>query len=231
MIRGFRRRRARARLAKAGADPRLLEYLERDFALPRGQPLHEARFVVLDSETTGLDPAQDCMLSFAAVAVQGGVVRLDDRLELTVHGQSVGGHSSAPVHGMVTRDLAAGLPEQEAILQIVAYLRADVVVAHHAAFDVMVMSKALERLEATGIDNPIVDTGHLARRLDKGPVMDAPVPEGARSLDALSARFGFEITDRHSASGDALVTAYVLLALLKKAHARGIRTLSELLAR
>lgn len=231
MIGRIQRRRAHQRLLQAGADPRLLRYLERDFRVPKKQALTETRFVVLDTETTGLDPHNDRMLSMAAVGVKQGAIHLRDRLELTLEGASVGGAHAAPVHGLVTRDLEDGSTEEQAVLQFIAFIGPDVLVAHHAAFDLAVLGRALARLGAPSLANPVVDTGHLAQRLDSGPVMGGvPRPE-SRSLDALAARFGFDIPHRHSASGDALVTAQILLALLSKARARGILTLGELLAR
>lgn len=231
MIRGWRNKRAARRLEGAGADPRLVAYLERGFGLDKRQRLEDVRFVVLDCETTGLNPEQDRLLSIAAVGVQGRAVHLGDRLELTVEGQSVGGHAAAPVHGLVTRDLVGGLTEADALGALLGYLGDAVLVAHHAAFDLAVLNRALARLDAPGLQNPVIDTGHLARRLDKGPVMDDPKPGDGLSLDALALRFGFDIPNRHSASGDALVTAYVLLALLARADRRGIRSLGDLLAR
>ena len=47
------------------------------------------------------------------------------------------------------------------------------------------------------------------------------------SLDSLAAWLGVEITDRHSALGDALACARIFLALLPKLREGGIRTLAE----
>jgi DNA polymerase-3 subunit epsilon len=231
MIGGAKRAWARRRLAEAGADPRLLEYLGRRFA-PRGRtPIREARFVVLDTEATGLDPAQANLLSLSAVGVQGGAVHLQDRLDLVVRHDHVGGHSAAPVHGLVRRDLAAGVDPEEAALRFLAMAQDAVLVAHHAAFDLALLSRTLRALGAPGVANAAVDTAHLVRRLDGGPLVDTAKAREDRSLDALVARLGFEIPDRHTAAGDALATAFAFLALLGRARRRGITTLGELLAR
>ncbi len=231
MIGALRRRRARHQLEREGADPRLINYLSLSFAPDRKKTIQSTRFVVLDTETTGLDPSEDRLLSLAAVGVCDGSIHLKDRLEVTFFGASVGGVSAAPIHGLVTRDLYGGCAEPEGLLKLLTFLGADVLVAHHAAFDVAVLSAALGRVQAPPLANAVVDTGHLARRLEKGAVMGDPNPQRPQSLDALAARFGFDIPHRHSASGDALVTAQVLLALLHLAERRGIKLLGELLAR
>jgi len=231
MIGGLKRRRARHRLQKQGADPRLIDYLSLNFAPDKKKTIHSTRFVVIDTETTGLDPSQDRLLSLAAVGVCGGAINLQDRLEVTFSGRSVGGVSAAPIHGLVTRDLDGGCAESEGLHKLLTYLGADVLVAHHAAFDVAVLSAALSRMRSPTLANSVVDTGHLARRLEKGAVMGDANLQRPQSLDALAARFGFDIMHRHSASGDALVTAQVLMALLHLAERRGIKLLGELLAR
>lgn len=223
------RQRAHRRLARAGADPRLLSWLDAPRPSARGRALEEVRFVVFDAETTGLDPAQDRLLSLSAVGVRGGAVDLSDQLEVFVERRTVGGAPAAEIHGLITGDLFGGIDEAEAVLRFLAFVGADVLVAHHAGFDTQVITAALARLDAPALDNATVDTGHLARRLDHGPISGAM--DKVLSLDELSARFGFEAEARHSAGGDALVTAYCFLALLAKARSRGIVTLDELLAR
>ena len=60
-------------------------------------PIHSVRFVVLDSETTGLDPRKDRLITIGAVSVINGEVILEDSFEallkvdyntsaITVHG-------------------------------------------------------------------------------------------------------------------------------------------------
>ncbi|MCB9648614.1 MAG: 3'-5' exonuclease [Deltaproteobacteria bacterium] len=231
MIGAARRAWVRRRLTEAGADPRLLEYLGRSFTPRRRAPLEQVRFVVLDTETTGLDHAQDGLLSLAAVGVQGGAVHLADRLDVIFASPHVGGHAAASVHGLVRRDLAAGVEEAEGVLRFLAMVKDAVLVAHHAAFDTAVLSRVLVGLGAPPLANPVVDTAHLVRRLDGGPLVDAHRAREDRSLDALVARLGFEIPARHTAAGDTLATAYALLALLARARRRGITTLGDLLAR
>lgn len=231
MIGAAQRGWARRRLAAAGADPRLVQYLGQRFKLPGRAPLAEVRFVVVDTETTGLDPARARLLSLAAVGVRGGAVDLSDRLDVTFAGPDVGGHEAAAVHGLVRRDLREGEEEREGILRFLAMLRADVLVAHHAAFDTAVLSRGLAALGAPPLANPVVDTAHLERRLEYGTMMEAPRAREDRSLDGLVGRLGFDIPQRHTAAGDALATAYALLALLARARRRGIETLAELLAR
>ncbi|MCK6545964.1 3'-5' exonuclease [Myxococcota bacterium] len=229
MIGALRRRRARARLEASGADRRLVDYLSCSFSPAPRTRLRDVRFVVLDTETTGVDHEHDRLLSLAALGVRDGAVHVADRIELVFDGVTVGGERAARVHGLVTRDLLGGISEPEGVLRFLEFVRDDVVVAHHAGFDVGVLSQALGRLGAPPLQNAVIDTGVLATRLTRGPRLGEPIEREHRSLDALAAELGVEIPNRHTAGGDALATAWIFLSLLKRAARRGIETVGDLL--
>lgn len=230
MIFELQRRWACRRLGQASIDPRLAHYARRSFAPRRSTPLEKVRFVVFDTEATGLDMTSNRMLSLAAVAINNGVIDLSDRFEVMLQADHVGGAEAAEIHQMVTADVRHGQPEDEGVLAFLTYLETAVLVAHHAGFDVAMLNKVLARLGPVRVYNAVVDTLSLHRRLTRGPLpRDDHHRDTDRSLDGLCTKFGFEIPMRHTAAGDALATAHVLLALLRTADRRGIRTLGALL--
>jgi len=68
-------------------------------------------------------------------------------------------------------------------------------------------------------DNPVLDTMLLSSFVDEST--------DGQSLDAIAERYGIHITDRHTALGDALCTAAVLLKLIDALEARGIETYDQ----
>jgi DNA polymerase-3 subunit epsilon len=74
---------------------------------------------------------------------------------------------------------------------------------------------------STGIrfDRPVLDTFLLSAVL-------FPNQESHR-LEAIAARLGVSVLGRHTAVGDAIVTAEVFLKMLPLMQERGIRTLGE----
>lgn len=224
-----RLRRARAQLAPE--HPALARYLEDFEPLAASTELAELRFVVVDTEATGLDPSEDRMLSLAAVAVDGEVLRAGDSLELTVAHDEVG-REAATIHGMVRADLADGVAEVEALAAFVELLGSSVFVAHHAEFDRALIAAALTRHGAAALFNPVLDTAALARRIELGPVALDPAASGSSlrfDLDSVAERFLLETDARHTAAGDALLTAELLLRLLAHARRAGVATLGNLL--
>ncbi|MEO1172221.1 MAG: 3'-5' exonuclease, partial [Myxococcota bacterium] len=199
-----RRKLTRLRRSLQPSDPRLAAYLLNYARPPPQTPLDQVRFVVLDTEATGLDTANDRVLTIAAVAVVDGALRSDDSLELTIARDRVG-REAAPIHGMVSEDLAEGVDEAEATGQFVEFLGNDILVAHHAGFDRGILSSACQRMGGPPLLNLVLDTESLSRRVELGPVQ--PETNLRFSLDAVAERFSLETDARHTAAGDALLTA------------------------
>jgi DNA polymerase-3 subunit epsilon len=213
----------------------LRDYMSKRTWVPRGKPLSEVRFVVFDTETTGLDLSKNRLLSIAGVGMTGLEVQLDDTFGAMVAQSDVGGAVAAVIHGLISKDLAGGLPEDEAAARFLAFVGDAVLVAHHAAFDIRMLQKAIAPYRGAKVWSPSVDTAQLAQRVEIG-LMTSNQARGADQrrpyqLDNLVARYGIDVPERHTAAGDALATALLFQRLLRKAERRGIRTLGDLLAR
>jgi DNA polymerase-3 subunit epsilon len=202
---------------------------------PKDQALDEVRFVVFDTETSGLDLTKNRLLSIAGVGMTRLEVRLDDTFGAMVAQSDVGGSDAAVIHGLISHDLADGLPEDEAAARFLAFAGDAVLVAHHAAFDMRMLQKAIAPHRGARVWSPSVDTAQLAQRVEVGPMTSNQArgadQRTAYQLDNLVERYGIDVPERHTAAGDALATALLFQRLVKKAERRGIRTLGDLLAR
>jgi len=213
----------------------LREYMSLRSKVPKGKSLSDVRFVVFDTETTGLDLSKNRLLSIAGIGMVGFDVQLDDTFEAMVVQADVGGANAAVIHGLISHDLAGGLAEDEAAARFLAFAGDAVLVAHHAAFDMRMLQKAIAPHRGAKVWSPSVDTAQLAQRVELG-LMTSNEARGADQrtayqLDNLVARYGIDVPERHTAAGDALATALLFQRLLKKAEHRGIQTLGDLLAR
>lgn len=201
-------------------------YLELAERLPAAS-VDQTRFVSLDCETTGLDPKTSRLIEIGAVAVRQGQILLDDAFETLV--RTAFNSASVTVHGITRDESEGGLSEQDALLALLAYLGDAVIVGHHIDFDLLTINRALERNWGVALHNRRLDTMGLALLLERDGAFEGEPPFRSFSLDALCERFGVKPYDRHTASGDAFLTAQVFLRLLKTAAHTGRDTLEGLL--
>lgn len=207
-------------------EPSFLTRYRRIFEATWGDdtPVNEVRFVVLDSETTGLNPRTDRLITIGAVAVRGGEILLDDAFDALIQ---VGENTSAvAVHGVTRDESRAGLDEPDALERFLDYLRDGVIVGHHIGHDVATFDAAYERHWGARLLNRSMDTMDLTLHLEKDGAFAGRPPIRRFTLDALCELFGVIPHDRHTASGDAFITAQVLLRLLKLASRHGRTTLA-----
>lgn len=196
---------------------------------PADSPIEQVRFVVLDSETTGLDPRKDRIVTIGAVAVVNHEILIEDSFEAMLKVQY--NSSAVTVHGVTREESLSGLDEPEALRRFHEYLGAGVIVGHHIAHDVETFNAGYERCFGFRLTNPSLDTMALTLLLEEdGALAGRARPDGGFSLDALCAMFDIIPHDRHTAPGDAFITALVFQRLLRIAVKHNRSTLSQLLA-
>ena len=203
-----------------------------DFALLRRRvpediretPLSETAFTVFDTETTGLFPsAGDEIVQVAGVRMIGARVLRGETFDRLVDPGRRIPAASTRIHG-ITDAMVAGQGDARAVLpEFHAFASGSVLVAHNAPFD-MTFLRIKEGATGARFDQPVLDTVLLSAWL---------FGQGTEhTLDALAARFGLTIPEelRHTALGDAMVTAEVLSALIGVLTKRGVATLGDALS-
>jgi len=189
-------------------------------------PIDAVRFIVLDSETTGLNPRTDRIITIGAVAVCAGDIILDDGFDALL---KVGENTPAvTVHGVTRDEARAGLEEPEALERFLGYLRDGVIVGHHIGHDIGTLDAGYERHWGFQLTNRSLDTMDLTLHLERDGAFQGRPPIRHFTLDSLCEMCGVAPHDRHTASGDAFLTAQVFLRLLRLAARHGRATLGQL---
>jgi len=170
---------------------------------------NEQRFVVFDTETTGLDFKNDVILSIGAIAIHRNVIVVNDYLELFLL-QDIFKKESVPIHGILKDGREEKLKESQAMIQFIEFIKDAIIVGHHVRFDVQMINQALKRMACGKLKNKIIDTDKLYQKF-KGLQEDQHT-----GLDELCSIFKIQKSDRHTAFGDAYITALIFLKLKAK---------------
>ena len=181
--------------------------------------LSELTYTVFDTETTGLNPSGgDEIIQIGATRVLNGKLLRSESFEQLVDPERPLAPESAKIHG-ITSDMLRGQPTIDKVLPAFHAFAADtVLIAHNAAFDM----RFLQLKEAqTGLrfDQPVIDTLLLSAVVHPN--------QASHRLEAIAERLGLTIVGRHTALGDAIVTAEVFLKLIPLLAEMGIRTLRD----
>ena len=190
--------------------------------------ISNVRFIVFDTETTGFDFNQDRILSIGAVRVQNSSIEINDNFEVFLE-QTKFNPETVKIHGIIQNEKFEKIPEIEALKKFLNYIQNSVLVAHHAGFDLKMLNKALVRNGLPKLKNKVLDTAVLYK--NTRIATNLINREKVYSLDEIAEAYNIELTDRHTASGDAYITAIVflkLLARLNKQNKLGMRDLYKI---
>lgn len=166
------------------------------------------RFAIVDTETTGLFPANDRVLQIGVVIVRGdGTVEQQFSTHIKRLVLKPGRLGAHHVHGITRSDLLRGMPPESALNALQELLQGALFTAHNAAFDLgFIRAEAARANLAFHIPSHIC-TLKMSRSLD---------PKSTRShrLSEVARRYSIPSERQHDALADALITAAILPRLL-----------------
>ena len=176
-------------------------------------PDDDARWIVLDVESSGLDPNRDRLIALAAIALhwppRGSTraprIALHDSFEAVLQAEAPVDKRNILLHGVGIGAQREGLDPRTALEAFERWAGTAPLMAFHAPFDRRLLDRAAQ--------------AHLGRRLgnawlDLAPLAGVLLPEvPARSLDEWLDHFGLPCAMRHQAAADTLATAELYLRL------------------
>jgi DNA polymerase-3 subunit epsilon len=165
------------------------------------------REIVIDTETTGLDPLNGHRIVEIACVELMHHVPTGKRFHRYVNPERDMPEEAFAVHGLTGEFLAQHSVFEAVAEEIMAFIGDDRVVIHNAEFDLAFLNMELGRLGRPALASAYVDTLSMARRRFPG----APA-----SLDALCRRFSIDLSSRelHGAAIDCALLAEVYIELL-----------------
>lgn len=185
-------------------------------------PVEDTRFVVLDTETTGFKVyGGDEIVSIALLEMRG-LEPTGREFTTLVNPRRAIPLASTAIHNICDTDVAYAPVIEDVLHDVAQFIGESVLVGHHVPFDLRFLNKALHQNFRCRLRNPWLDTMLMYVALS-GRL-------GHYTLEDVARFCGVEIRDRHTARGDAVMTAAMFKTLASGLSA-GHRTVSTLIKR
>ncbi|MFN3589516.1 MAG: exonuclease domain-containing protein [Spirosomataceae bacterium] len=185
-----------------------------DYLAKKGNP--GEKIIAFDTETTGLNPNKDQIVSIGAVAINDfqlfiSQVFYQELAVFTSHTHL--NKESFSIHEIISAP--SQQTEKEVLLQFIEFIENHSLLGHHVHFDIKIVNTALKKHFNIQLYNHALDTFSIALKHDFGGQVPAQFPQKKYTLDALCSRFQIEVQDRHHALGDAFLTARLYWSLIR----------------
>ncbi|MCZ8518021.1 MULTISPECIES: exonuclease domain-containing protein [Paenibacillus] len=184
-------------------------------------PLDTVEVVVFDLETTGFSPYNgDEIISFGAVNVTGRLLSGHETFYSLVNPKRAIPREIEELTG-ITNGMVEEAPDLiHALRGFLEFVQQKVLVAHGSGHDKHFLNSALWKTSKVNLSHRLLDTMMIAKWLN--PRLSA------YDLDTLLDLYGIEVTVRHHALEDAVMTAKLWGKLMLEVESRGIQTLGDL---
>ena len=180
-------------------------------SLFKGKQPEARRWIVLDVETSGLNPHSDRLLAIAAVALDVSpdferiAIVIGDSYEAVLKQDLPSSKDNILIHRIGAQAQADGRPPIEVLEEFRSWLGDCPLLAFHSAFDEAMLSRAYALAGLKPPQNEWLDIEPLAKITGVNPSL--------RALDDWLGYFGIECAVRHQAAADTFATAELLMRL------------------
>ncbi|NMM46689.1 CBS domain-containing protein [Rhodospirillaceae bacterium KN72] len=176
--------------------------------------------VVLDTETTGLDTVKDRVIEIGAYRPTPGKSATEDDVFAALVDPGIAiPEASTRIHGITDKDTAGELGFGDAMRAFTDWAGPSIIVGYSIGFDIAILKAEHDRHGLPWRAPRSLDVRHLVQVL--APNLPNP------SIETTAEWLGVDVTNRHRALGDAMVTARLFHALIPKLRDHGILTLAQ----
>ena len=200
-------------------------------AIDESMRIADARFVVVDTELTGLDEKKDSIVSIGAVRMNGGRIDLGDTFYRLVSPRTELTAASVVIHEITPSEVVQQPGIEQVLEEFLAYCGKDVLVGHFISIDLAFLNREMRRLHGRAIANPAVDTFSVyewLRKREKAQGCVSTPLAGYRLYDIVKC-FGIPVNGAHNAIKDAYTTAQLFQRFLPALPEAGARDMGDLL--
>ncbi|WP_321777819.1 3'-5' exonuclease [Sulfurimonas sp.] len=170
----------------------------------------EDEYVVYDTETTGLNPKVDEILSIGALKIRGDKIITSEKFELFVQPTNLISEESIKIHQIRNIDLQNGSKPDEALDKFLHFVGSRPLIGYYLEFDVAMINKYLKPYLGITLPQKQIEVSSMYYDLKTKFIPNANID---LRFDTIMKDLGLPIFGKHDATNDAIMTAMIYLKL------------------
>ncbi|NKQ40572.1 MAG: 3'-5' exonuclease [Sulfurovum sp.] len=182
------------------------------------EPYFGDELVVLDTETTGLNPKKDEIISIGAVIIRDDKIRISNSFECFLKPSGNINHESIKIHHIRECDLVNAVEPEEAIKQLLDFIGNRPIVGYYISFDHKIISRYTKKIIGSRLPNPTVELSSMYykryRKSSSYEFVDL-------KFDTIMNGLGLPFLGKHDALNDAIMSAMIYLKLKSMPEYKG----------
>jgi DNA polymerase-3 subunit epsilon len=213
--------------------PGLLNFRKkRALVIDKEIPIDEARYVVIDTELTGLDEKRDSIVSMAAIRMVGGRIDFEDVFNMLVNPETALTAESVIIHGITPSEVIRKPRIEDVLAEFVQFCDNDILVGHCVSIDTEFINMEAKRIFGCSLSNHAIDTSAIYEWIRKRYSAERAFPCAFTDsgLFEIAKFFGIAINGAHNAVIDAFITAQLFQRFIPMLMQGGVKSIGDLLS-
>ncbi|MBU0721501.1 3'-5' exonuclease [bacterium] len=167
-------------------------------------------YVVFDTETTGLNPKEDEILSIGAVKIKDNKILTSQTFEIYLKPSREINFKSIEIHGIRPCDLQNATNAQDGIREFLRFIGSHPLIGYYLEFDVAMINKYIKPMLGITLPNRMIEVSEIY--FEKRITL---IPQGNIDLrfDTILKNYDIPNMGVHNAVNDAIMTAMIYLKL------------------
>ena len=167
-------------------------------------------YIVLDTETTGLDPKKDEILSIGAVKIKNNKILTSESFEIFIKPTRTISKESIKIHHLREIDLQNGVSHKEAIEQLLYFIGNKKIIGYYISFDIRILNRYIKEFIGTTLTNESIELSSMYyKRYKKTSAYDFV----DLKFDIILKKLNIPQLGQHDALNDAIMSAMIFLKL------------------
>ena len=167
-------------------------------------------YVVFDTETTGLNPKEDEILSIGAVKIRDNKIITSETFEVYIKNSKEINAKSIEIHGIRECDLHNATDVENGISEFLHFIGSKPLIGYYLEFDVAMINKYIKPMLGIVLPNKMIEVSEIY--FEKKITL---IPQGNIDLrfDTILKNYDIPNMGVHNAVNDAIMTAMIYLKL------------------